>query len=72
MIFLVIHVSVFAAARSMVLLDSIQRDRAFSIATNLDAHLKARSHQVCYLEGKFVYRFIGVSRQHLAIYVYTT
>ncbi|XP_069977834.1 N-alpha-acetyltransferase 15, NatA auxiliary subunit [Penaeus vannamei] len=33
------------AARSMVLLDSIQRDRAFSIATNLDAHLKARSHQ---------------------------
>lgn len=56
MIFLVIHVSVFAAARSMVLLDSIQRDRAFSIATNLDAHLKARSHQVCYLEGKFVYR----------------
>lgn len=38
----------------MVLLDSIQRDRAFSIATNLDSNLKDRCHQVWYLWGKSI------------------
>nr|XP_045626125.1 N-alpha-acetyltransferase 15, NatA auxiliary subunit-like [Procambarus clarkii] len=33
------------AARSMVLLDSVQRERALSIATVLDAHLTDRTHQ---------------------------
>lgn len=63
--------SLSAAARSMVLLDSIQRGRAFSIATNLDAHLKARSHQVCFLEKKFLI-FKDVSKQYPALHVYST
>ncbi|KAG7177641.1 N-alpha-acetyltransferase 15, NatA auxiliary subunit-like 2 [Homarus americanus] len=33
------------AARSMVLLDSVQRERALSIATILDSHLHDRTHQ---------------------------
>ncbi|XP_071539281.1 N-alpha-acetyltransferase 15, NatA auxiliary subunit isoform X2 [Panulirus ornatus] len=33
------------AARSMVLLDSVQRERALSIATAVDPHLKDRTHE---------------------------